>query len=177
MHKGHQAKIKKGAKKSSQPLPTPFLLSLMGCLQKLPDKKLIDFLRPAHRLAIDDQNRNRFGTRERDQLTFVFGVLADVLLDDLIANPQIRDAIQHALAESAFIVEVKFHLALIDFPALSQKLPRIALTLRRHGYGVPDHALFIDDHRRAVGDAFILEIDAVLPGHFSLRMKVLQQRK
>lgn len=124
-----------------------------------------------------NQNGNRFGARERDQLTFVFGVLADVFLGNLIVDPQIRDTIQHALAESTFIVEVKFHLALIDFPALGQKRSRIALTLRRHGYGVSDHALFIDDHGRAVGDAFVLEIDAVLPGHFSLGMKILQQRK
>jgi hypothetical protein len=70
---------------------------LLPLVQEPIDKKLIDFLRSPHRLPIDDQGRDGFIAAENDQFFLVIGVLADVFLNDPIADPEIGDAIQYAL--------------------------------------------------------------------------------
>jgi hypothetical protein len=48
-------------------LPSPFEFQNDDCqLQELSHKKLIDLFAAAQRLTFNHQNRNRFGTAERD---------------------------------------------------------------------------------------------------------------
>jgi hypothetical protein len=78
-------------------------------LHELPDKKLIDLLRTFQRLAVDNQYRHRHRAGERDEFRFIVGVFPNILFCDLILTVQIGQAVEHALRETAFVVEVKFH--------------------------------------------------------------------
>ena len=68
-------------------------------------------------------------------------------------------------------------LTLVNFLTFSQEIVRVPLAGRRYRRRVPDHALLIDNHRGAVGDSLVFQIDTVLFCHLALGMEILQERK
>ena len=94
-------------------LPLPFGFSTCSSLEKFSYKILADFLGTAQRFTVDHENGNRFRATKRNQLFLILGILANVLLSDLIFAAQVGHAIQHALGKAALIVEIKFQLHIV----------------------------------------------------------------
>src|SRR5215203_6170714 len=98
---------KKGGGSNSVPFRVD--KSTLLWLQELPHKKLADLLRAFDRLAVDYQHGHSLGTSQLDQLFFMLRLFANVFLHDLLFAMEVGHTVEHALAKTAFVVEIKLH--------------------------------------------------------------------